>query len=100
MTRYTVVWLKSAQDKLAQFWLDASDQQGLADAADSIDSSLANDPTSKGTHLSEGLYSLDRPPLRVLYSVSEADRLVEVADVRLLPPPSSLTSGNGQGKSA
>jgi hypothetical protein len=39
-------------------------------------------PTTKGVELSEGLRALSQPPLRVLFSVNDLDRLVEVLRVR------------------
>lgn len=39
---------------------------------------------TQGRLLKEGLRILDIPPLRIFYSVSEADRMVEVALVRAL----------------
>jgi hypothetical protein len=96
MTRYTVTWVLAVQFDLAQLYLDATDPQAVTDAANAIDVMLATDPASKGTSMKEGLYSLDVPPLRVLYSVSESDRLVEVASVRRLTPLSSEPTGNGQ----
>ena len=98
MTRYTVTWVGSAQQYLAQLYLDAQDPQAVTDAAHVIDLLLAKDPIAKGTHVQEGLYSLDVAPLRVLYSVSEPDRLVQVASVRRNDPPETKTQRNGQGQ--
>ncbi|HYV37965.1 MAG TPA: hypothetical protein VE988_19930 [Gemmataceae bacterium] len=95
MKQFTVTWVASAQNSLAQLYLDASNPQAVTDAANTIDSLLAKDPLKAGTHVQEELYSLDVIPLRVLYSVSEPDRLVEVASVRRLDPP---IRSNGQGQ--
>ncbi|HLN31606.1 MAG TPA: hypothetical protein VK395_27945 [Gemmataceae bacterium] len=96
MIRYTVTWLEGAQNSLAQIWMDAQVRREVASAADSIDRELAKDPANKGTALSEGLRSLCVPPLHVLFSVSEPDRVVEVASVRInIPPPKSDEEGNG-----
>jgi hypothetical protein len=94
MTRFTVTWVQSAQDSLARLYLDAPKPQAVTDAANAIDLLLATNPTDKGTHIQEGLYSLEAPPLRVLYSVSEQDRLVEVASVRGLDPHVEGSQGN------
>jgi hypothetical protein len=48
MTRYTVVWLERSQDQLAQIWVNSSDRQAITEAANNIDSELANDPETKG----------------------------------------------------
>lgn len=41
MTRYTVVWVKSAQDELADLWLDAPDRNAIRVAVHAIDQELA-----------------------------------------------------------
>lgn len=82
MTRYTVVWVRSAQNELAQIWQDASDRIAVTNAADAIDNELSEDAILKGSALSEGLHSEFMPPLKVIFTVSEEDRLVEVLRVR------------------
>lgn len=82
MTRFTVVWPLSVQDELIDEWLGTTDRGAVTAAAHFIDQELAVDPLSKGTELSEGLRALFAPPLRVLFCVSEADRIVEVLRVR------------------
>jgi plasmid stabilization system protein ParE len=82
MTRYTVTWLKGARNHLAQLWMDAPDQEAVRAAADAIDIELSKDAGRKGTPVSEGLRTLYVPPLRVLFSANDEDRLVEVASVR------------------
>ena len=96
MIRYTVTWLKGAQNHLAQIWVDATDRQAITHAADTIDAELAVDPKSKGTPLAEGLRSFSVPPLYVIFSVKELDRIVEVASVRLEPSTSPGPQTNGQ----
>lgn len=96
MIRYTVTWLEGAQNHLAQIWVDAADQQAIATAADTIDAELAVNPENKGTPFAEGLKSFVVPPLRVLFSFSEPDRIVEVASVRLESSSSSGSHTNGQ----
>jgi hypothetical protein len=41
---YTVTWIKSALDELAELWNASSDRKDVADAADRIDSTLRSDP--------------------------------------------------------
>jgi hypothetical protein len=87
MTRYTVTWVKSAQNELATIWTQATDRQAVTDAADAIDRELSVDAPTKGQPVSEGLRALVIDPLRVLFSASEPDRLVEVSNVALEAPP-------------
>ena len=82
MTRYTVVWLQSSLDELADIWLNSGDRAAVASAADQIDGELAEDPGTKGFELSEGLRAFYVQPLRILFAVREDDRIVEVVKVK------------------
>jgi hypothetical protein len=81
VTRYTVVWVRSAQDELAELWLNASDRNAVTVATHAIDNELRNDAPIKGSELSEGLRSLFEPPLKVIFTVREGDRIVDVLRV-------------------
>ena len=83
MTRYMVVWLRDAIDDLGEIWLAAQDRNAVTIASAEIDRELATDTSAKGKPLSEGLRAYDAPPLRAVFSVSDPDRKVEVARVRL-----------------
>jgi hypothetical protein len=65
-------------------WLDSGDRRSITEAANTIDRELAFDPGLKGEAVEEGLRELMVTPLRVLYSWSELDRLVEVVGVALV----------------
>jgi hypothetical protein len=82
MTRYTVVWHAAAEDQFLQLWLAAADRQLIAHAADAIDRELARDP-AKGVFAEDDFRELSVAPLRVLFSVSEPDRLVRVTNVAM-----------------
>ena len=84
MSRFTVVWQSDAEDDVASIWLSASDRTAVTAATNAIDLELADDPSSKGADVREGLRALDVPPLRAFYDVDEGDRKVEVQCVRLL----------------
>ena len=82
MTRYSVVWVQSAEDELADLWLKASDPNAVTTAAHAIDQVLSENASVKGSELSEGLRSLSAPPLKTIFTVREDDRIVEVLRVR------------------
>lgn len=82
MTRYTVVWVESALDDLARFWLKAKDQQAIADAADLSDKFLAVDPAAKSDALSEGLRAVTVGTLRLFFVAHDDDRKVEILYVK------------------
>lgn len=82
MTRYTVVWHETAQDKLAAIRLRAQDRAAVSTAANTVDRELGEDASAKGSHVVANSYEFTVLPLRVLYQVSELDRLVKVAGVK------------------
>ncbi len=87
MTRYTVVWHPAARDRLARLWLVSNDRQAVTNAADEIDRELAVDPVKKGSLVRNQLRILCVLPLRVLYRVSEPDRLVTILAVATADRP-------------
>ena len=82
MTGYTVVWLESALGELADEWMNSPDRNAVNAAVNAIDAGLAVDAATKGIEMSEGMRALFSPPIRVLYSMREDDRIVEVLRVR------------------
>ena len=83
MIRYTVVWHDDALNQLAQIWMDASDRDSVTAATNAIDRQLADDASAKGTAVEGDLRLSSIPPLRVLFAVIEADRLVRILDISL-----------------
>jgi hypothetical protein len=90
--KYTVTWLKGAQNHLATIWVDATDKQAVTDAANAIDAELSANAEQKGTPVAEGLRGLYIPPIHVLFTVKEQDRLVELVSVRADSPPNDSQS--------
>jgi hypothetical protein len=82
MIRYTVVWVASALDELADIWMAANDRSAVSAASDEIDRELAEDAHSKGIEVHEGLRSLLAPPLQVHFVARIDDRVVEVLQVQ------------------
>ncbi len=81
MTRYTVVWVRSARDELADLWVNALDRNAVTTAAQFSDRQLSEDAAGKGNELSEGLRAWYTPPLKAIFTVREDDRIVEVLRV-------------------
>jgi hypothetical protein len=61
--------------------MDASDRNAVTLAASRVDRDLATDAAEKGTPAPDNLRQLVIPPLRVLFAVSEADRMARVLSV-------------------
>jgi plasmid stabilization system protein ParE len=87
MTQYTVVWLRDARRELEELWVEArgkndADRMALITrSAYRTDRELAHDPTTKATHLSEGLWRFDAAPLRIYFTVRSDDRVVEISNI-------------------
>lgn len=84
MTRFTVVWLKSVHVDVGEIWLASSDRNAITAASAEIDRELAVNAEQKGEPLSEGLRVFDSGPLRAVFSIDSANRIVEVSRIRLL----------------
>ncbi len=84
MIRFTVVWHEDAQNQLAEIWIHVADRKAVTQAADNIDAFLAADAITKGIAVEGDLRELTIPPLRVLFGVSEPDRLVKIVDVQAI----------------
>lgn len=83
MTAYTVVWGNRALNELTDLWMTTEDRDSVTNAAREIDQILSRDATRQGDEIREGLMELNVRPLRVLFSVRESDRIVEVYTVVL-----------------
>lgn len=81
MTRYTVVWHDDALNLLAEVWIASAERGSITEAAQIVDIELSYDPKTKGIDVEGDLRELVVPSLRVLFSVSESDRLVRVVHV-------------------
>ncbi len=68
---------------MLRLWLAATNRQPIAHAADTIDCELARDAATKGVFAEDDFRELSVAPLRVLFAVSELDRLVRVTNVAI-----------------
>jgi hypothetical protein len=64
--------------------MNAANRNAIQSASDLIDRELANDAETKGDEVSEGLRKLHVPPLKVVFTVRDEDRIVEVLSVLIL----------------
>ena len=79
--RYTVVWLPSAQNVLADIWNQAPDRQAVADAANRIDAELRTNAHQKGRPLGGQRRALRVSPLGVVFTVNPGDCTATVVRV-------------------
>jgi plasmid stabilization system protein ParE len=78
--RFTVTWHPSAEQELAEIWLQASDQGAISTAANAIDQLLAVNPAMQGEEF-YGDRLLVVLPLAVTFTASEPDRTVRILQV-------------------
>jgi hypothetical protein len=81
MARYQVEWKPNAEQQLAKQWLEAADRKSVTQATKEIEDSLASDPVQFGESREGDVRIAFVPPLSVLFSVNEQDKLVEVLEV-------------------
>jgi plasmid stabilization system protein ParE len=75
---FTVVWRATAEAKLAELWLSASDRDAVTRAADAIVALLRSHPRAVGEAREAPSRIQIVPPLAVYYDVIEDDRVVAV----------------------
>jgi hypothetical protein len=84
---FTVVLVPSAEQDLAQAWMDAPDPNAVTAAAAALEADLRRDPLTLGESRGEGTRVAFEGPLGVRFDVSEDDRRVTVRAVWLTQPP-------------
>jgi len=82
--RYSVHWSADALMALASIWLRSSDRSQVSATQDLVDDLLSNNPVKNGYLLSEDLFAIEIPPLRVLFERDDTGMIVEVVTVNLL----------------
>ena len=84
--KFTVVWLRHLELKLANIWNTATDRQAVTGAVDAIDRQLSLDAMNQGRLVGDGLRVLTKRPVEVLFEVSVDDRMARVIAVNVIDP--------------
>jgi hypothetical protein len=87
MTTRTVVWIQSAEAELATIWLAAGRSEAVTIGSYEIDRDLRLDAERNGTPLAEGLFVIERPPLRAVFEIKHEDNLVRVVSLSVVKMP-------------
>ena len=82
MKRLTVVWVESAEQELASIWLAFPDRNKVSMATHEIDQALKRDAIGEGVELCEGLYAIERSPLRAIFELLSEDKIVRVVKIK------------------
>lgn len=88
--KYTVVWIRWAEDAYVKIWRQASDHAAIWSAAQEIDALLESNPHDAGESRSGDERILLKQPLGVLFLVDQDQPIVRVlwvwrTDRRLRP---------------
>lgn len=78
---FDVIWIPSAENQLADIWVNAADRSAVTEASSRIDQILGTDPNGAGESRTDGRRILIELPLVVYYEVSAPDRRVRVLRV-------------------
>tara|TARA_R110002049_G_scaffold149469_1_gene312448 strand:- start:333 stop:587 length:255 start_codon:yes stop_codon:yes gene_type:complete len=79
---YKVEWEENATSEVAAEFAASNDKVAIIDATHQIDRALESDPIEHGVPLNEGMFYIDRPPLRAIYSINTQARRVDVGRIR------------------
>ena len=84
MRNFEVQWNPDAEDLLATLYMRVSDPNTVWPAQYRADRRLEQQPRDHGFELSEGLWQIIEPPLKIFYEIDDATRLVIVTHVQLI----------------
>lgn len=81
---YDVYLSMEAVEDVLRITTTSGAKSDVVNASRQIQDSLRADPESTGVHLSEGLYYIDREPLRAFFAVDQDAMSVEIVNVKQL----------------
>lgn len=79
---YDVILAMEAVVDVLRITMDSASKADVVKASKQIQEALGEDPADAGEHLSEGLYFIDREPLRGFYTINVEEMVVEVVNVK------------------
>ena len=79
---YDIIWSLEAVEDVLRITIASQSKAAVVKASKQIQDAFANDPTDARKHLSEGLYFIDREPLRGFYTIDVSEMTVEIVNVK------------------
>lgn len=79
---YDVLLSLEAVEDVLRITMLSGAKSDVLKAATQIQDALRSDPISGGEHLSEGLYFIDREPLRSFYTIDTDKMVVNIVNVK------------------
>jgi hypothetical protein len=81
---YEVEFSQEAVEDVLRITIASGSKSQVVNASKQIRDALRFGPAAAGEHLSEGLYFIDREPLRAFFTIDVTDMLVEIVNVKRL----------------
>ena len=79
---YEVVLSMEAVEDVLRITLVSGSKSAVVNASRQMQEALRFDPATAGEHLSEGLYYIDRDPLRGFFTIDVDEMIVEIVNVK------------------
>ncbi len=79
---YEVLLSMDAVEDVLRITMASGSKSEIVNASTQIQEALRSDPAAAGEHLSEGLYFIDREPLRGFFTIDVDEMLVEIVNVK------------------
>ncbi len=79
---YEVVLSLEAVEDVLRITMDSLSKTSVVYALKQVKDAMRVAPNSAGEHLSEGLYFVDREPLRAYYTINVDEMIVEIINVK------------------
>jgi hypothetical protein len=79
---YEVVLSLEAVEDVLRITMNSGGKADVLNASAQMQEALRSDPAGAGEHLSEGLYFIDREPLRGFYLIDTVEMSVEIVNVK------------------
>jgi hypothetical protein len=81
---YEVILAIEAVEDVIRITMASGAKSQVLQALKRIQESLKPDPAAEGEFLSEGLYFIDRDPLRAFFTIDVQEMIVEIVNVKSL----------------
>lgn len=81
---YDVKFSLEAVEDVLRITMASQAKSAVVNASKQLQEALKNDPAEAGEHLREGLYFIDREPLRAFYIIHIEAASVEIVNVKQL----------------
>ena len=79
---YDVVLSMEAVEDVLRITMASGSKSEVVNASRQVQEALRSDPAAAGEHLSEGLYYIDRDPLRGFFTIDVVEMTVEIVNVK------------------